>query len=118
VWLFAPPTSSRVEKAVSRLRGPGILLSIGLAASSTASSFTRSFTMFRRTAAGYAEVLTHHYMQMSIGGSNMGERTPNPENDETPDSKHEAGDAAAGSAAEQAKEREREMEESGEENAA
>jgi hypothetical protein len=56
---------------------------------------------------------------MSIGGSNMGERTPNPESEETPDSKHEAGgDDPAGSAAEQAKEREREMEESGEENAA
>ncbi len=63
-------------------------------------------------------VLTHHYMRMSIGGLTMGERTPNPESDETPDSKREAGDAAAGSAAEQAKEREREMEESGEENAA
>jgi len=48
----------------------------------------------------------------------MGERTTNPNNEETPDSKHEAGDAAAGSAAEQAKDREREMEESGEENAA
>ncbi len=48
----------------------------------------------------------------------MGERTTNPNNEETPDSKHEAGDAAAGSAAEQAKEREREMEKSGEENAA
>jgi hypothetical protein len=48
----------------------------------------------------------------------MGERTTNPNNEETADSKHEAGDAAAGSAAEQAKDREREMEESGEENAA
>ena len=55
----------------------------------------------------------------------MGERTPNPESEETPDSKPqtpdskpEAGDAAAGSAAEQAKEREREMVESGEENVA
>jgi hypothetical protein len=48
----------------------------------------------------------------------MEERTPNRETDETPDSKFEAGDAAAGSAAEQAKEREREMEESGAENAA
>ena len=48
----------------------------------------------------------------------MRERTPNPESEETPDSKFEAGDAAAGSAAEQAKEREREMEESGEENSA
>ena len=47
----------------------------------------------------------------------MGERTPNPENEETPDSP-EAGDVAAESAAEQAKEREREMEKSGEENAA
>jgi hypothetical protein len=47
----------------------------------------------------------------------MGERTPNPEKEETPDSP-EAGDTAAGSAAEQAKEREREMEKSGEENAA
>jgi hypothetical protein len=47
----------------------------------------------------------------------MGERTPNPESEETPGNKPEAGDAAAGSAAEQAKEREREMEESGEENA-
>ncbi len=51
-----------------------------------------------------------------IGGSKMEERTPNPESEETPDSKPEAGDAT-GSAAEQAKEREREMEESGEENA-
>ena len=48
----------------------------------------------------------------------MQERRPNPESEETPDSKFEAGDAAAGSAAEQAKEQEREMEESGEENAA
>jgi len=63
-------------------------------------------------------VLIHHNMRMRIGGSNMGERTPNPGSEETPDSKSEAGDAAAGSAAEQAKEREREMEESGEENAA
>ena len=53
-----------------------------------------------------------------IGGPKMGERTPNPESEETPDSKPEAGDAAAGSAAEQAREQEREMEESGEENAA
>jgi hypothetical protein len=53
---------------------------------------------------------------MSIGGSNVEDRTPNPESDETPDSKPEAGDAAAGSAAEEAKEREREMVESGEEN--
>jgi hypothetical protein len=75
-------------------------------------------TMFRRTAAGYGGVLIHHNMRMSVGGSNMGERTPNPETEETPDSKSEAGDAAAGSAAEQAKEREREMEESGEENTA
>lgn len=57
-----------------------------------------------------------HARKMSIRGSNMGERTPNPESEETPDSKPEAGEAA-GSAAEQAKEREREMEESGEENA-
>jgi len=64
------------------------------------------------------ESCTHYYMRMSIGGSKMGERTPNPESEETPDSKPEAGDAAAGSAAEQAKEQEREMEESGEENAA
>jgi hypothetical protein len=64
------------------------------------------------------ESCTHHYMRMSIGGSNMGERTPNPESEGTPGNKPEAGDAAAGSAAEQAKEREREMEESGEENAA
>jgi hypothetical protein len=55
---------------------------------------------------------------MSIGGSNVGERTPNPDNDETPDGRPEAGDAAAGSAAEQAKERENEMVESGEENVA
>jgi hypothetical protein len=55
---------------------------------------------------------------MSIGGSNMGERTPNPERKETPGSKPESGDAAAGSVAEQAKERERDMEENGEENAA
>jgi hypothetical protein len=55
---------------------------------------------------------------MSIGGSNMQERTPNPESEETSDSKLEAGDAMAGSTAEQAKEQEREMEESGEENAA
>jgi hypothetical protein len=48
----------------------------------------------------------------------MEERTPNRETAETPDSKFEAGDAAAGSAAEQAKEQEREMEESGAENAA
>lgn len=48
----------------------------------------------------------------------MEERTPNPESEETPDSKLEAGDAAAGSVAEQAKEQEREMEESGEENTA
>jgi hypothetical protein len=61
---------------------------------------------------------THNYMRMSIGGSKMGEQTSNPENEETPDSKPEAGDAAAGSVAEQAKEQEREMEESGEENAA
>ena len=67
-----------------------------------------------------AESFTHHnhYMRMSIGGSNMGERTPNPESEGTPGNEPEAGDAAAGSAAEQAKEREREMEESGEENAA
>jgi hypothetical protein len=64
------------------------------------------------------ESCAHYYMQTSIGGSKMGERTPNPESEETPDSKPEAGDAAAGSAAEQAKEQEREMEESGEENAA
>jgi hypothetical protein len=57
-------------------------------------------------------------MRMSIGGSNMGERTPNPERGETPDSKPEPGDAAADSAAEQAKEQEREMEERGEENVA
>jgi hypothetical protein len=44
----------------------------------------------------------------------MVDRTPNPESEETPDSKPEAGE---GSAAEQAKTREREMEESGEENA-
>jgi hypothetical protein len=55
---------------------------------------------------------------MSIGGSNMEERTPNPKTEETPDSKLEARAAGAGSAAEQAKEREREMEESGAENAA
>jgi hypothetical protein len=53
---------------------------------------------------------------MSIGGSKMGERTPNPESEKTPD-KPEAGDAATRSAAEEAKEHEREMEESGEENA-
>jgi hypothetical protein len=47
----------------------------------------------------------------------MGERKPNPER-ETPDSKPESGDAAAGSVAEQAKKRERDMEENGEENAA
>jgi hypothetical protein len=64
------------------------------------------------------ESCTHHYMRVSIGGSNMEERTPDPESEETPDSKPEAGDAGAGSAAEQAKEQEREMEESGEENAA
>jgi hypothetical protein len=64
------------------------------------------------------ESSTHYYMRMSIGGSNMGERTPNPEGEETPDCKPEAGDAAARSAVEQAKEQEREMEESGEENAA
>jgi len=57
-------------------------------------------------------------MRTSIGGSKMGERTPNPESEETRDSTPESGDAAARSAAEQAKEREREMEESGEENAA
>jgi hypothetical protein len=57
-------------------------------------------------------------MRMRIGGSNVEDRTPNPESDETPDSKPEAGDAAAGSAAEEAKEREREMVESGEENVA
>jgi hypothetical protein len=57
-------------------------------------------------------------MRKSIGGSNMGERTPNAESGETPDSEPEVGDAAAGSAAEQAKEQEREMEESGKENAA
>jgi hypothetical protein len=55
---------------------------------------------------------------MRIGGSNVEDRTPNPESDETPDSKPEAGDAAGGSAAEEAKEREREMVESGEENVA
>jgi hypothetical protein len=55
---------------------------------------------------------------MSIGGSNTGERTPNPERGDTPDSKQEAGDAVGGSTAKQAKEQEREMEESGEENAA
>jgi hypothetical protein len=55
---------------------------------------------------------------MRIGGSNVGERTPNPESDETPDGRPEAGDAAEGSAAEQAKERENEMVESGEENVA
>jgi hypothetical protein len=60
---------------------------------------------------------THYYMRMSIGGSKMRERTPNPEDEETPNTKPKAGDAAAGSAAEQAKEQEREMEESGEENA-
>ena len=48
----------------------------------------------------------------------MRERTPNPETEETPDSKSEAGDATAGSTAEQAKEREREMVQSGEENVA
>jgi hypothetical protein len=53
-----------------------------------------------------------------IGGSNMGERTSNAESEETPDSKPEVGDGAAGSAAEQAKDQEREMEERGEENAA
>jgi len=52
------------------------------------------------------------------GGSDMRERTPNPESEETQDEKPEAHDAAAGSPAERAKEREREMEESGEENAA
>jgi hypothetical protein len=57
-------------------------------------------------------------MRISIGGSNMEERTPNPETEERPDSKFKAGDTAAGSAAEQAKEQEREMEESGAENAA
>ena len=55
--------------------------------------------------------------EMRIGGSNVGERTPESEGDETWDREPEAGDSAAGSAAEQAKEREREMEESGEENA-
>ena len=45
----------------------------------------------------------------------MGEGRPNPESEETPDSKPEAGES---SAAEQAKTREREMEESGEENPA
>ena len=48
----------------------------------------------------------------------MRERTPNPESEETPDSRREPGDDAAGSAAEQAKEQERKMEESGKENAA
>ena len=48
----------------------------------------------------------------------MEERPPNPESEETPDSKHQGGDAAAGPASDQAKQREREMEESGEENAA
>ena len=48
----------------------------------------------------------------------MEERTPKTESEETPNSKPEVGDAAAGSAAEQAREQEREMEESGEENAA
>jgi len=43
----------------------------------------------------------------------MADRTPNPESEETPDSKPEAGEGSA----EQAKTREREMEESGEENA-
>jgi hypothetical protein len=52
---------------------------------------------------------------MSNGGLSMGEGRPNPESEETPDSKPEAGE---GSAAEQAKTREREMEESGEENPA
>jgi hypothetical protein len=55
--------------------------------------------------------------RMKIGGSNMDERTPEAEADETRDSEPEANDLAAGSAAEQAKKREREMEESGEENA-
>jgi hypothetical protein len=61
---------------------------------------------------------TRYYTRMGIGGSKMRERTPNPESEETPDSKPEARHAAAGSGAEQAKEQEREMEESGEENAA
>jgi len=62
--------------------------------------------------------LPHNYTPIRIGGSNMGEGAPNPETEETPDSRPEAGDVGAGSAAQQAKEREREMEESGEENAA
>jgi hypothetical protein len=48
----------------------------------------------------------------------MKERRPNPDTEETRDSKPQAGDAAEGSAAEQAKKQEREMEQSGEENAA
>jgi hypothetical protein len=55
---------------------------------------------------------------MSIGGSNMEERIPNPEGEQTPEGKFDAGDAAASSPAELAKKREREMEETGEENAA
>jgi hypothetical protein len=54
---------------------------------------------------------------MRIGGSNVDERTPESEGDETRNSDAEADDSSAGSAAEQAKKREREMEESGEENA-
>jgi hypothetical protein len=57
-------------------------------------------------------------LRMSIGGSNMEERRPNRDSEETPDSKPQAGDAASGSPAEQAKQQEREMEESGGENAA
>jgi hypothetical protein len=53
---------------------------------------------------------------MRIGGSNVDERTPESEGDETRNSDAEADDSSAGSA-EQAKKREREMEESGEENA-
>jgi hypothetical protein len=41
--------------------------------------------------------------------SKMGERTPNPESEERPDTKPRAGDAAARSAAEEAREHEREM---------
>jgi hypothetical protein len=54
---------------------------------------------------------------MRIGGSNVDERTPESECDETTDRETEAHESGAGSAAEQAKKREREMEESGEENA-
>jgi hypothetical protein len=56
-------------------------------------------------------------LRMTIGASNMAERTADSEGDETQDNRPEPDESATGSAAEQAKKREREMEESGQENA-